>query len=102
MTGEITLHGKVLAIGGLKEKILGAVRAGMKVVIIPEANLRDLADIPLQILQKVQIVTAKTIDDVFNEAFVVGAWTAETETSTDLPVPLQEEPIGSIADSGDV
>jgi ATP-dependent Lon protease len=73
MTGEITLHGKVLAIGGLKEKILGAVRAGMKVVIIPEANLRDLSDIPEEILQKVRVVPARTIEDVFTEAFAAGA-----------------------------
>ena len=82
MTGEITLHGKVLPIGGLKEKVLGAVRAGIKVVIIPDGNLRDLADIPVQILQKVQIVPVKTIDDVFKEAFVVGAATAETVIPT--------------------
>jgi ATP-dependent Lon protease len=69
MTGEISLHGKVLPIGGLKEKILGAVRAGMKVVIIPEGNVRDLADIPPHILEKVEIAAAKTIDDVFDIAF---------------------------------
>jgi len=101
MTGEITLHGKVLAIGGLKEKILGAVRAGMKVVIIPEANLRDLADIPAQILEKVQIVSAKTIDDVFHEAFVIGSWPADqvTPPEQELPVPLQKSPI---LDDGDL
>jgi ATP-dependent Lon protease len=90
MTGEITLHGKVLAIGGLKEKILGAVRAGMKVVIIPEANLRDLADIPEEILQKVRVVPARTIEDVFAEAFAATAGTANkcnrTETGQESPV----------------
>jgi ATP-dependent Lon protease len=90
MTGEITLHGKVLAIGGLKEKILGAVRAGMKVVIIPEANLRDLADIPEEILQKVRVVPARTIEDVFTEAFASTAGTANkcnrTETGLESPV----------------
>jgi ATP-dependent Lon protease len=93
MTGEITLRGKVLPIGGLKEKILGAVRAGIKVVIIPEANMRDLADIPQQILQKVEIIPARTIDDVFNEAFVHGPAKAATGISTTagLPQQFQEE-----------
>jgi ATP-dependent Lon protease len=85
MTGEITLHGKVLAIGGLKEKILGAVRAGMKVIIIPEANQRDLADIPEEILQKVRVVLAKTIEDVFSEAFAAGSATAQTAPAAQRP-----------------
>jgi len=92
MTGEITLRGKVLPIGGLKEKILGAVRAGIKTVIIPEANLRDLADIPLPILQKVQIVPAKNIDEVFEAAFVVGAGTGKgivVTADSGMPAQLQ-------------
>lgn len=72
MTGEITLRGKVLPIGGLKEKILGAVRAGMRVVIIPEGNVRDLKDIPAQVLDQVKVIPAKMIDDVFNAALTRG------------------------------
>ncbi|SNB47430.1 endopeptidase La [Geobacter sp. DSM 9736] len=64
MTGEITLRGKVLPIGGLKEKILAAIRAGVTTVIIPEQNRKDLEDIPRHILKKIKVVTAKTIDDV--------------------------------------
>ena len=56
MTGEITLRGKVLPIGGLKEKILAAVRRGIKTVIIPDQNKKDLEDIPAEILKKVKIV----------------------------------------------
>jgi ATP-dependent Lon protease len=93
MTGEITLHGKVLAVGGLKEKILGAVRAGMKVVIVPEANLHDLADIPKQILQRVHVVLVKTIDDVFNEAFAGGVYTAESIISPVCSLPQPQKPI---------
>lgn len=70
MTGEITLSGRVLPIGGLKEKILGAIRAGMKVVVIPDGNRRDLTDIPSHILEKVRIVPVKAIDEVFQEALV--------------------------------
>ncbi|MBI5655801.1 MAG: endopeptidase La, partial [Geobacter sp.] len=68
MTGEITLRGKVLPIGGLKEKILAAVRAGITTIIIPEQNKKDLEDVPKNILKKVEIVTAKQIDDVLKVA----------------------------------
>ena len=68
MTGEITLRGKVLPIGGLKEKMLAAIRAGITTVIIPEENKKDLEDIPKHILKKVNIVTARVIDDVLKVA----------------------------------
>ena len=68
MTGEITLRGKVLPIGGLKEKMLAAIRMGVKTVIIPDLDKKDLADIPRHILKKVKIVAAKSIDDVLKVA----------------------------------
>ncbi len=68
MTGEITLRGKVLPIGGLKEKMLAAIRMGIKTIIIPELNKKDLADIPRHILKKIRIVAAKEIDDVLKVA----------------------------------
>jgi ATP-dependent Lon protease len=68
MTGEITLRGKVLPIGGLKEKMLAAIRMGIKTVIIPELNKKDLAEIPRHIMKKVRVVIAKNIDDVLKEA----------------------------------
>jgi ATP-dependent Lon protease len=68
MTGEITLRGKVLPIGGLKEKMLAAIRMGIKTIIIPELNKKDLADIPRHILKKVRIVPAKEIEDVLKVA----------------------------------
>ncbi|MBT1074746.1 endopeptidase La [Geobacter grbiciae] len=64
MTGEITLRGKVLPIGGLKEKMLAAIRAGIKTIVIPEQNEKDLEEIPKHILKKVTVVSAKVIDDV--------------------------------------
>ncbi len=64
MTGEITLRGRVLPIGGLKEKMLAAIRAGVTTIVIPEQNGKDLEEIPKHILKKIKIVTAKTIDDV--------------------------------------
>ncbi len=68
MTGEITLRGRVLPIGGLKEKILAAIRAGVTTVIIPDQNKKDLEEIPRHILKKIKIVSAKTIDDVLKVA----------------------------------
>ncbi|MBA6091557.1 endopeptidase La [Pseudomonas monteilii] len=68
MTGEITLRGQVLAIGGLKEKLLAAHRGGIKTVIIPEENVRDLKEIPESIKQDLQIKPVKWIDEVLQIA----------------------------------
>ena len=68
MTGEITLRGQVLAIGGLKEKLLAAHRGGIKTVIIPEENQRDLKEIPENIKQDLQIKPVKWIDEVLQIA----------------------------------
>lgn len=68
MTGEITLRGGVLPIGGLKEKLLAAHRAGIKHVIIPEENCKDLEEIPENILRKLTIHPVKTIEEVLNIA----------------------------------
>ena len=67
MTGEISLTGRVLAIGGLKEKVLAARRAGVTKLIIPERNRNDLDDIPAEI-QALTFIFAKEIDQVFSEA----------------------------------
>jgi ATP-dependent Lon protease len=68
MTGEITLRGRVLPIGGLKEKMLAAIRAGITTVVIPKQNEKDLEEIPRHILKKVQVVIAESIDDVLKTA----------------------------------
>jgi ATP-dependent Lon protease len=68
MTGEITLRGEVLPIGGLKEKLLAALRGGIKTVIIPEENIKDLKEIPKNILQHIEIKPVKWIDQVFELA----------------------------------
>jgi ATP-dependent Lon protease len=68
MTGEITLRGKVTAIGGLKEKLLAALRGGIKTVIIPDENRKDLADIPKNVTQHLKIVPVKWIDEVLDLA----------------------------------
>jgi len=68
MTGEITLTGLVLPIGGVKEKVLAARRAGIKRVILPRANAKDLTDLPDQVRQEITFVLAETVDDVLKEA----------------------------------
>jgi ATP-dependent Lon protease len=70
MTGEITLRGNVLPIGGLKEKLLAASRGGIKTVIIPKENERNLKDIPKSILSLLKIIPIATVDELLDIAFV--------------------------------
>jgi len=83
MTGEITLRGEVTAIGGLKEKLLAALRGGIKTVVIPEENVKDLAEIPDNVKQGLEIVPVKWIDKVLSIAL-------ERQ-----PVPLTEEEVAA-------
>jgi ATP-dependent Lon protease len=78
MTGEITLRGRVLAIGGLKEKVMAAHRAGMRRIIAPAENERDVADIPRNVRRDLEFVWVEEMDQVINEAF-------------SLPEPIIEE-----------
>jgi ATP-dependent Lon protease len=84
MTGEITLRGKVLPIGGVKEKILAAHRAGIRTVILPKENQKDLADLPEAIRQEFTIHLAEEMDDVLKIALIR------------LPVPIEDEAAGEV------
>ena len=68
MTGEITLRGLVLPIGGLKEKLLAAHRAGIKKVLIPMENKKDLIEVPKTVLNSMEIITVKNVDEVLKVA----------------------------------
>jgi ATP-dependent Lon protease len=68
MTGEITLRGRVLPIGGLKEKSLGAIRSGIKTIIIPSKNTKDLVEIPKTIRRKVKYISVERMDEVLSVA----------------------------------
>ena len=70
MTGEITLRGRVLPIGGLKEKLLAALRGGIKKVLIPEDNAKDLVDIPDNVKNNLEIVPVSRIGEVLKHALV--------------------------------
>ena len=77
MTGEVTLRGRVLAIGGLKEKLLAALRGGIKKVLIPEENVKDLAEIPANVKEGLEIVAVSHVDEVLKHAL------------TALPAPIE-------------
>ena len=85
MTGEITLRGEVTAIGGLKEKLLAALRGGIKTVLIPEENAKDLQDIPDNVKSGLEIIPVKWIDQVLKVAL------------ERVPDPLSEETVPAVA-----
>jgi len=64
MTGEVTLRGRVLEIGGIKEKVIAAHRAGLKTIVIPKDNKKDLEDIPDRVKKDIKFVSAKELDEV--------------------------------------
>jgi ATP-dependent Lon protease len=68
MTGEITLRGKVLPVGGIKEKVLGAHRAGIRTIILPRENARDLAEIPSLVRDDMQFILVDHMDEVLHSA----------------------------------
>lgn len=105
MTGEITLRGRVLPIGGLKEKLLAAHRANLKTVIIPKDNEKDLADVPANVLKALEIVFVEHMDEVMKVAFVAGDETQrheerEDEVSVSLPSIQMTDAIHPLGHSG--
>ena len=81
MTGEITLRGQVLPIGGLKEKLLAAHRGGIKTVLIPDENKRDLEEIPENIVADLDIHPVKTIEEVLTLALEKSPFGIEVVTN---------------------
>lgn len=68
MTGEITLRGRVLPVGGVREKLLGAVRSEVDTLVLPEKNMEDIADIPRRVANRIRLVPVKTVNEVFSHA----------------------------------
>ena len=99
MTGEITLRGRVLPIGGLKEKLLAALRGGLKHVLIPKDNEKDLADIPDNVKRGLEIIPVSTVDDVLKHALVRALepieWT-EPETVEPAAAKPQTDATGEV------
>jgi ATP-dependent Lon protease len=95
MTGEITLRGRVLPIGGLKEKLLAALRAGIKTVFIPKDNEKDLAEIPDNVKNNLVLIPVSDVDEVIAKALVRAPVAIEWEEPPDIqPVPPQ--PTGQV------
>ena len=92
MTGEVTLRGRVLAIGGLKEKLLAALRGGIKTVLIPEENVKDLAEIPDNVKEGLEIIPVSHVDQVLEQALTDKLEEIEWTEADDLasqPAPSQ-------------
>jgi ATP-dependent Lon protease len=87
MTGEITLRGRVLPIGGLKEKLLAALRAGITTVFIPKDNEKDLAEIPDNVKKLLKLVPVADVDEVIAQALARRPVAIEWEEPADPPVP---------------
>jgi ATP-dependent Lon protease len=91
MTGEVTLRGRVLPIGGLKEKLLAALRAGIKTVLIPQENEKDLADIPDNVKKGLQIIPVESVDQVLKVALTKPVTPIEWIEPADIePAPAAE------------
>ncbi len=90
MTGEVTLRGRVLAIGGLKEKLLAALRGGIKTVLIPEQNEKDLAEIPDNVKRGLKIIPVAHVEDVLHQALsqpiVAVEWAEDDDADGDSPI----------------
>jgi ATP-dependent Lon protease len=98
MTGEVTLRGRVLPIGGLKEKLLAALRGGIKKVLIPEENAKDLADIPENVKNALEIVPVSRVGEVLSHALVRQPEPIEwTEPATSAPVTADDSASASLA-----
>ena len=102
MTGEITLRGRVLPIGGLKEKLLAALRAGIKTVLIPEENAKDLVDIPDAVKSALEITPVSRMDEVLARALLRTpepiVWEENAAKADGVePPPVEEEPPGLTA-----
>jgi ATP-dependent Lon protease len=101
MTGEVTLRGRVLPIGGLKEKLLAALRGGIKKVLIPEENAKDLVDIPASVKNGLEIVPVSRMEQVLDHALVRKpepiAWEERPQSPTGVPPVSDEESTGLVA-----
>ncbi|MBL0924323.1 MAG: endopeptidase La [Sphingomonadaceae bacterium] len=100
MTGEVTLRGRVLPIGGLKEKLLAALRGGIKTVLIPQENEKDLAEIPANIKEGLEIIPVSHVDQVLARALIAPLtpveWTEADELAATLPPSVGGESGASV------
>ena len=91
MTGEVTLRGRVLAIGGLKEKLLAALRGGITTVLIPEENVKDLEEIPDNVKRGIELIPVSTVDEVLKHALTKPFEKVEWDESKEIKPPVTGE-----------
>ncbi|HEY9154825.1 MAG TPA: S16 family serine protease, partial [Opitutaceae bacterium] len=96
MTGEITLRGRVLPIGGLKEKLLAALRGGIKKVLIPEENAKDLAEIPDNVKNSMEIIPVSRMGEVIKHALVRRPEPIEWDGTVETPVIATVEGVDEV------
>jgi ATP-dependent Lon protease len=99
MTGEVTLRGRVLPIGGLKEKLLAAIRGGIRTVLIPAENEKDLVELPSTVKEALEIIPVDHVDEVLARALVEPLqpieWVEEDEHAAEPPVHPQSSETGT-------
>ena len=93
MTGEVTLRGRVLPVGGIKEKVLAAHRAGVKRVILPERNVADLEEVPAEIQQELEFIGVSRVDEVLRAALVEGSQIKLDLSQPDPAKPAEATPV---------
>ena len=93
MTGEVTLRGKVLGIGGLKEKVLAAARAGLGTIIMPAANEADLEDLPENVRETMKFIPVETVDQVLKTALQDDLFLTAPSPPADAPETPADEPV---------
>jgi ATP-dependent Lon protease len=102
MTGEITLRGKVLSVGGIKEKVMAAHRANIRVVVLPEGNRKDVQEVPEETRQNLEFVYAERVEDVWKRALLPlvhkehGQKSDEPVTSVDQERPVELHVEGAV------
>ncbi len=92
MTGEITLRGKVLPVGGIKEKVLAARRCGIHTLVLPEANRKNLQDVPRALRRDLRFVFVKHVSEVFEAALADGG-RASTVSTVNRDLPTADQPV---------
>jgi len=95
MTGEITLRGRVLPVGGVREKALAALRNGVTTMILPKTNMKDTLDIPRQLKRKMTFIPVEQMSEVLDAVFVQESTSRSETPPTRIAKPISSQPVAS-------